>query len=125
MAHEELPAEPSCRVAILSVHTSPLELAGSGDAGGMNVYIREVAIEMARRGVRSDIYTRRTDTDEPEWRELVPGVRVFSVPAGPSRPVHKDVLPRLIRRFTDAVDEIAQSEGPYDAIHAHYWLSGV
>jgi D-inositol-3-phosphate glycosyltransferase len=91
----------------------------------MNVYIREVALEMARRGVRSDIFTRRTDPDEPEVQELVPGVRVFSVPAGPPRPVHKDLLPRLIRRFTYAVDEIAQREGPYDAIHAHYWLSGV
>ena len=72
----------------------------------MNVYIREVAIEMARRGVRSDIFTRRTDPDEPDVGELVPGVRVFSVPAGPLRPVHKDLLPRLVRRFTDAVDEI-------------------
>ncbi len=116
---------PSCRVAVLSVHTSPLELPGSGDAGGMNVYIREVAIEMARRGVRSDIFTRRTSPDEPDVQELVPGVRVFAVTAGPARPVHKDVLPRLIRRFTDAVDEIGQREGPYDAIHAHYWLSGV
>ena len=115
----------SCRIAVLSVHTSPLELPGSGDAGGMNVYIREVAIEMARRGVRSDIFTRRTDPDEPDVQRLVGGVRVFSVPAGPQRPVHKDVLPRLIRRFTYAVDEIAGQEGPYDAIHAHYWLSGV
>ena len=60
----------SCRVAVLSVHTSPLELPGSGDAGGMNVYIREVAAEMARRGVQSDIFTRRTDPDEPERARL-------------------------------------------------------
>lgn len=115
----------SCRVAVLSVHTSPLELPGAGDAGGMNVYIREVALEMARRGVSSDIFTRRTDPDEPDVQELAPGARVFSVPAGPPRAVHKDVLPRLIRRFTDGVDAIARREGPYDAIHGHYWLSGV
>lgn len=111
----------SCRVAVLSVHTSPLELPGEGDAGGMNVYIREVAAEMARRGVQSDIFTRRTDPGEPGVVEAAPGVRVFSVRAGPQRPVHKDLLPRLMRRFADQVAEV----GPYDVVHAHYWLSGV
>ncbi|MEX2393875.1 MAG: glycosyltransferase, partial [Actinomycetota bacterium] len=115
----------SCRVAVLSLHTSPLELPGSGDAGGMNVYIREVAIEMARRGVRSDIFTRRDDPDEPEVRELAPGVRVFSIKAGLARPVHKDLLPRLVKRFADEVADVVEGEAPYDAIHAHYWLSGV
>lgn len=110
-----------CRVAVLSVHTSPLELPGSGDAGGMNVYIREVANEMARRGVRSDIFTRRTDPDEPGVVEAGDGVRVFSVRAGPERPVHKDRLPTLVRRFADSIADV----GPYDVIHAHYWLSGV
>lgn len=113
--------EASCRVAVLSVHTSPLELPGSGDAGGMNVYIREVAAEMARRGVRSDVFTRRTDPDEPGVQEAAQGVRVFSVRAGPARPVHKDRLPRLMRRFAESVADV----GPYDVIHAHYWLSGV
>jgi D-inositol-3-phosphate glycosyltransferase len=111
----------SCRVAVLSVHTSPLELPGSGDAGGMNVYIREVAAEMARREVRSDIFTRRTDPGEPEVTEMSPGVRVVAVSAGPQRPVHKDVLPRLVRRFADGV----ASFGPYSVVHSHYWLSGV
>lgn len=124
-ALDDFMTDISCRIAVLSVHTSPLEVPGSGDAGGMNVYIREVAIEMARRGVRSDIFTRRTDPDEPDVSHLVPGVRVFSVPAGPPRAVHKDLLPRLIRRFTEAVGDIGTTEGPYDAIHAHYWLSGV
>jgi D-inositol-3-phosphate glycosyltransferase len=126
LPEDDFVTDVSCRIAVLSVHTSPLELPGSGDAGGMNVYIREVAIEMAGRGVRSDVFTRRTDPDEPDVQQLVPGVRVFSVPAGPQRPVHKDVLPRLIRRFTDGVDEIARRIGvTYDAIHAHYWLSAV
>ena len=87
----------------------------------MNVYIREVAEEMANRGVRSDIFTRRTDPDEPGVQELVPGVRVFTVGAGPARPVHKDRLPRLVRRFAESIADV----GPYDVIHAHYWLSGV
>lgn len=114
-------SEPSCRVAILSVHTSPLETPGIGDAGGMNVYIRQVAAEMATRGVRSDIFTRRIDPDEPGVTEVAAGVRVFSTRAGPARPVHKDLLPRLVRRFAESIAEV----GPYDVIHAHYWLSGV
>ncbi len=113
--------DPSCRVAVLSVHTSPLELPGSGDAGGMNVYIREVAEEMSGRGVRSDIFTRRSDLDDPGVEELAPGARVFTVAAGPPRPVHKDRLPRLVQRFADSIADV----GPYDVIHAHYWLSGV
>jgi len=87
----------------------------------MNVYIREVAAEMSRRGVRSDIFTRRTDPDAPEIVEMFDGVRVIHVKAGPVRPVHKDLLPRLVRRFTEGVLRY----GPYDVIHAHYWLSGV
>jgi len=114
-------SEATCRVAVLSVHTSPLETPGSGDAGGMNVYIREVAAEMSRRGVRSDIFTRRTDPDSPDVVEMFDGVRVIHVKAGPMRPVHKDLLPRLVRRFTEGV----LPYGPYDVIHAHYWLSGV
>jgi D-inositol-3-phosphate glycosyltransferase len=87
----------------------------------MNVYIREVAAEMARRGVQSDIFTRRTDSDEPEVTEVADGVRVINIRAGTARPVHKDVLPRLVRRFAEGVVEY----GPYDVLHAHYWLSGV
>src|SRR5438270_12922542 len=103
-------SEVSCRVAVLSVHTSQVEQPGWGDAGGMNVYIREVALDMARRGVRSDIFTRRTDPDTPDVQEITEGVRVFAFRSGPMRPVHKDVLPRVIRRFTDTVTEF----GPYD-----------
>jgi D-inositol-3-phosphate glycosyltransferase len=61
------------------------------------------------------------DPDEPGVVEAGPGVRVFSVRAGPTRPVHKDRLPTLARRFAESIAEI----GPYDVIHAHYWLSGV
>src|SRR5437899_2762947 len=96
---------PSCRVAVLAVHTSPLDPPGSGDAGGMNVYIREVANEMARRGVESDIFTRRTDPVEQEITRVADGVRVIAVQSGPLRAVHKEMLPRLVRRFAERVAE--------------------
>lgn len=116
---------PSCRIAVLSLHTSPLEQPGKGDSGGMNVYIRKVALEMARRNVFSDIFTRRTSPDEPEVVEVVPGVRVFAIEAGPPRAVHKERLPRLVSRFVEAIFNRAAIDGPYDLVHAHYWLSGV
>lgn len=116
---------PSCRVALLSLHSSPLEQPGSGDAGGMNVYVRKVAVELARHRVFTDVFTRRTSPDEPDVREVVPGVRVFAVKAGPARPVHKDRLSRYVGRFVDAVADRAVLDGPYDIVHAHYWLSGV
>lgn len=85
------------------------------------MYIREVAREMARRGVQSDIFTRRIDPAEPEITQVADGVRVIAVRSGPMRVVHKEVLPRLVRRFAEGV----AARGPYDVIHAHYWLSGV
>ncbi|HVE91648.1 MAG TPA: glycosyltransferase [Actinomycetota bacterium] len=118
-------AQPGCRIAVLSMHTSPLEQPGSGDSGGLNVYVRKVAAEMARRNVHSDIYTRRTSPDEPEVTTLAQGVRVISVTAGPQRPVHKDRLPRLVKRFAAEVERLSAGFGSYELVHAHYWLSGV
>lgn len=120
---DEAPAKTSCRVAVLSLHTSPLDQPGSGDSGGLNVFVRKVASQLALRGVHSDIYTRRTSPTEPDVVEIAPGVRILSVTAGPVRPVHKDRLPLLTTRFARAVAEMADAK--YEAIHAHYWLSGV
>src|SRR5262249_1055834 len=71
------------RIAIISVHTSPLEQPGTGDAGGLNVYVVEVAKRMAARGVEVEIFTRAVSRDAPPVHELVPGVLVRHVPAGP------------------------------------------
>jgi D-inositol-3-phosphate glycosyltransferase len=115
--------QPSCRVAVLSLHTSPLEQPGAGDSGGMNIYIRKLAAELAQRNVCTDVFTRRTSPDEPEVQNVMPGVRVIAVQAGPPRAVHKERLPMLVRRFADAI--AARPDGPYDLVHAHYWLSGM
>ncbi|HVU69492.1 MAG TPA: glycosyltransferase, partial [Ktedonobacteraceae bacterium] len=80
-------------VAMLSVHTSPLALPGSAkDAGGMNVYIRELALEMGRSGITVDIFTRRTHPDQPAIVVVGPRVRVIHIEAGPVAPVHKNDL---------------------------------
>ena len=73
------------RVSVLAVHTSPLEQPGTGDAGGMNVYVVETATRMAQRGVPVEIFTRATSSDQPPIAELAPGVLVRHIAAGPAR----------------------------------------
>ncbi|WP_186763265.1 D-inositol-3-phosphate glycosyltransferase [Lentzea tibetensis] len=114
------------RVAVLSVHTSPLEQPGTGDAGGMNVYIVQTATRMAQRGVEVEIFTRATSSDLPPVAELAPGVHVRHVVAGPFEGLGKEELPGQLCAFTAGVlrAEAHHEPGYYDAIHSHYWLSG-
>ncbi|HET6964605.1 MAG TPA: glycosyltransferase [Acidimicrobiales bacterium] len=117
------------RLGILSMHTSPLAQPGTGDGGGMNVYVRELATALARLGVECEVFTR---AEAPTWASVVrvePGFRVHHVPAGPLAPVAKESLPDLVDEWTEAVGrrlERFDMEGrPVAALHANYWLSGV
>jgi len=114
------------RVAVLSVHTSPLEQPGTGDAGGMNVYIEQTAIRMATRGVAVEVFTRATSSDLPPVVELAPGVTVRHVPAGPFEGLAKNDLTGQLCPFTAGVlrAEARHEPGHYSVVHSHYWLSG-
>jgi D-inositol-3-phosphate glycosyltransferase len=114
------------RIATVSVHTSPLDQPGTGDAGGMNVYIAEVAKRLAARGTEVEIFTRAVCRDAPPVAELAPGVLVRSVPAGPFEELDKSELPDQVCPFTLEVlrAEAAAEPGRYDLVHGHYWLSG-
>ncbi|WP_438871068.1 D-inositol-3-phosphate glycosyltransferase [Paractinoplanes durhamensis] len=114
------------RIATLSVHTSPLEQPGTGDAGGMNVYIVEVSKRLARLGVEVEIFTRATRSDLPSVVEMAPGVTVRHVTAGPFEGLAKEDLPSQLCAFANGVlrAEAAHPPGRYDLIHSHYWLSG-
>ena len=114
------------RVAVLSVHTSPLAQPGTGDAGGMNVYVLQSALRMAGRGVEVEIFTRATSsTDQPTVR-VAPGVLVRNVVAGPFEGLDKYDLPTQLCAFTAGVlrAEATHEPGYYDIVHSHYWLSG-
>ncbi|MBG0740042.1 D-inositol-3-phosphate glycosyltransferase [Paeniglutamicibacter antarcticus] len=118
------------RVAMLSLHTSPLEQPGSGDAGGMNVYVRQLALELAAAGVEVEIFTRRTASTEPEQTRMADGVLVRHVQAGPAGPVAKEELPRLIADLTAAITAVDATgngfrTGYFDVLHSHYWVSGM
>ena len=114
------------RVAVLSLHTSPLEQPGTGDAGGMNVYITQTATRMAQRGIAVEVFTRATSSDLPPVAELAPGVLVRHVTAGPYEGLGKDELPAQLCPFTAGVlrAEARHEPGWYDLVHSHYWLSG-
>jgi D-inositol-3-phosphate glycosyltransferase len=114
------------RIATLSVHTSPLEQPGTGDAGGMNVYIVEVSKRLAGLGVEVEIFTRATSSDLPPVVEMAPGVSVRHITAGPYEGLSKEDLPSQLCAFTNGVlrTEAARPPGHYDLVHAHYWMSG-
>ncbi len=114
------------RIATLSVHTSPLDQPGTGDAGGLNVYVVQVARLLAERGTEVEIFTRAVCRDTPPLAEIAPGVLVRSVPAGPFEELDKHDLPAQVCPFTLEVlrAEAASEPGRYDLVHAHYWLSG-
>lgn len=114
------------RVAVLSVHTSPLAQPGTGDAGGMNVYVLQTALHMARRGVQVEIFTRATASTDPPVVPVAPGVLVRNVVAGPFEGLDKYDLPTQLCAFAAGVlrAEAAHEPGYYDIVHSHYWLSG-
>ncbi|MFC7341569.1 D-inositol-3-phosphate glycosyltransferase [Saccharopolyspora griseoalba] len=114
------------RAAVLSLHTSPLEQPGTGDAGGMNVYIAQTARRLAEMGTEVEIFTRATSSDVPPIAELAPGVLVRNVVAGPFEGLDKNELPSQLCAFAAGAlrVEARHEPGHYDLVHSHYWLSG-
>lgn len=114
------------RVALLAVHTSPLAQPGTGDAGGMNVYVLQSALHLARRGIEVEIFTRATASADPPVVEVEPGVLVRNVVAGPFEGLDKYDLPTQLCAFAAGVlrAEASHEPGYYDIVHSHYWLSG-
>jgi D-inositol-3-phosphate glycosyltransferase len=115
------------RIAMLSVHTSPLALLGGEKTGGMNVYVRDFSRELARQGVAVDVFTRAQAVEQPEiCEDLGDGVRVIHIPAGPVKPIPVDTVYSHLDEFSASVLAFAQAEGiRYDLMHSHYWLSGL
>jgi D-inositol-3-phosphate glycosyltransferase len=116
----------SGRIATISLHTSPLDQPGTGDAGGLNVYVVETSKRLAERNIEVEIFTRAVCQDVPPQVELAPGVLVRNVVAGPFEELDKHSLPAQICPFTFGVlrTEADYAPGRYDLVHAHYWLSG-
>jgi D-inositol-3-phosphate glycosyltransferase len=112
------------RVAVISLHTSPLAQPGAGDSGGMNVYVRELVSSLAQGGVDCTTYTRADRPGLPEVVQIEPGHRVIHVHAG-AYGLGKEDLPSVIDEFTAGVRRHLDGEFPADVLHANYWLSGL
>jgi D-inositol-3-phosphate glycosyltransferase len=114
------------RIAMISLHTSPLDQPGTGDAGGMNVYVLELSKRLAARGIGVDIFTRSTSSSLAPVVEVADGIIVRHVHAGPFEGLTKHELPGQLCTFAREVmrAEASQLPGHYDALHSHYWLSG-
>ncbi|ORW92559.1 D-inositol-3-phosphate glycosyltransferase [Mycobacterium sp. IEC1808] len=127
MRHDDVPRlNGPRRVAVLAVHTSPLAQPGTGDAGGMNVYVLQTALHLARRGIEVEIFTRATASADPPVAHVAPGVLVRNVVAGPFEGLDKYDLPTQLCAFAAGVlrAEASHEPGHYDIVHSHYWLSG-
>ena len=112
-------------VAMISMHTSPIEQPGLGDAGGLNVYILNTALQLARRGITVDVYTRATRPSQGDIVEVEDGFRVINIVAGPYEGLSKDELSTQLAAFAGGMIQFARENGlHYDLIHSHYWLSG-
>ena len=112
------------RVAVFSMHTSPLAQPGAGDGGGMNVYVRALASALARAGVACDVYTRAEDAAQVPVVDVEPGFRVIHVSAGPLEPVPRYDLPALVEPFVEETTRLLDAGPPVEVLHANYWLSG-
>ena len=113
-------------IATLMVHSSPLDQAGTGDAGGMNVYVVESAKKMAAAGVNVDIFTRTNHSNLPETVEIADGVNVKHLVAGPFEGLSKEELPSQLGALTSSFMNY-QKQLPndyYSLLHSHYWISG-
>ena len=114
-------------IAMISYHTCPLATLGGKDTGGMNVYVRDLTTELGRMGIHVDVFTRSQDEHVPHvLHDLGFGNRVVHIPAGPEQPMPKKELASHIPQFVEGIKQFAAERGiRYDAIHSHYWMSGL
>lgn len=112
------------RVAVISLHTSPLLQPGSGDSGGMNVYVRELVSSLSQTGVECTTFTRADREGLPTEVMIEPGHRVVHIEAGPHH-LPKEALPEVSDEFCHGIIEWIKANETPDVIHGNYWLSGV
>ncbi|HYD63658.1 MAG TPA: glycosyltransferase family 1 protein [Noviherbaspirillum sp.] len=114
------------KIALISEHASPLALIGSTDSGGQNVYVAQIAKQLARLGYLVDIFTRRDSEFQEQVIDWLPGVRVIHVPAGPAHFVPKETMLPYMEQFGRFVIRFARRQKlPYDLMHANFFMSGM
>ena len=113
-------------IAMISIHSCPLGVLGSRDTGGMNVYVRELARELAKRGHAIDIYTMAHQPEHGPPINLGQNVRIIHLETGVNEDMPKVAIYDYIQRFVCGAEDFKKyNDMPYDLIHSHYWLSGM
>lgn len=112
---------PPLRIALVCLHTSPASDPGIGDAGGMNVVVRNQALALGALGHSVEVLTRRSSTEQPAETELGENVVLRFLDAGPPSPQAKGRHEEYIDEFRSAMEAF----GPYDIVHSHHWFSGM
>jgi D-inositol-3-phosphate glycosyltransferase len=110
---------------VICLHTSPTAALGLCANGGLNVYVRELCLALGKRGVATDVFTRRASEDAPETEPLGPLSRVVYLSAGPPE-VEKYRLLDHVPEFSEEVERWTSRSGlNYDLLYSHYWLAGL
>src|SRR5687767_5197776 len=112
-------------VALISEHASPLAVVGGVERSGQNVYVAQVARQLASMGMEVDIFTRKDSQALPEIQEWTEGIRVIHVPAGPAYFIRKEELLPYMTPFSDYMIKFLRHVKSYDVIHANFWMSGI
>ena len=112
---------------MVSMHTSPTDAPGAGDAGGMNVVECHEALALAELGHRVELVTRRTADHQPDALALAPGVTLHHLDAGPARRLAKSTTDQYIPEFAEALAQLGGrlGDGGVDLVHSHHWMSGM
>lgn len=114
------------RIALISEHASPLAALGGVDSGGQNVYVAQLAKQLAAMGYKVDVFTRRDNAYTPEIVKSINGMRIIHVRAGPARFVRKEELLPFMDEFADNLIAFCKRQvSPYDIVHANFFMSGL
>jgi len=112
------------RIALVSCHGDPAAEIGKEEAGGQNVYVRQVGEALAGLGWQVDMFTRKADANQPKIVEHVKGCRTIRLTAGPEAFVPRDEIYGFVPEFVQALQRFQQEEGiQHPIVHTNYWIS--
>jgi len=113
-------------IAMISIHSCPLAMLGGKDTGGMNVYVRELAAELAKRGHSIDIYTKAHQPQHGPPINLGQNVRIIHLDTGADEDMPKLAIYDYIHTLAEVAENFRKyNQLQYDLLHSHYWLSGL
>jgi glycosyltransferase involved in cell wall biosynthesis len=111
-------------IALISDHADPAAAIGAEEAGGQNVYVRQVGEKLAALGWQVDMFTRKTNADDPAIVQHSPYCRTIRLKAGPEQFIPRDRLFEYMPEFVQSFQAWQSKQAiSYPLIHTNYWLS--